>query len=777
MKLSSWKRETMKPKMRQSSRMISLLFIALFLTQTGFALDSATRLSAQISGYVLNSETGVPISGVHVKLDGGVFTTISKSDGSFEFFNLHSGNYSLLFSHIAYKKSEETLDIRDGVLTRLMISLDPVIHANRPISYRVERDKTPYRIDKESIRNSTWKDVGDALKTIPGTQIHEAGGVGSRKSVSIRGSRSEHVKVKMDGIVLNSADGQGVDLSQFPIDGVESIEVIPDVTPGAAGGTVNIKTSDLQSNFAEKVKTVTSVESQYPQALIFNLSLKKKTPKSNFTFYGSGLTSAGDFDYKSESGLNRSRLNNHRDRLNFISSFSQSLNKSTTLKFLLFGDGNRFGSPGPLYQSPTTTAYHESRAIRGEASISKNSDAGRLTTYSLSAGSQKRNYFSPEYQYNPATGTDVHHTPSDLEDKSTNFRFRFSSALKPVSVNNRYSANIEAEIGVEDYESLDKLNNGVVINRTAGRIVRNDANLSLGGEILQHFYGYQYRINSSIRYNAIKDAKGEYSHPFGKNSDNFSTAQLRLTITPDRGNISFHIGGGTAFSSPSFINRFLVESVFAVGNINLKPERVSEISGGINHRFDIKTISIFSSVNLFKRETKDLIVWGKNWRNQYFPENLDQSKATGIELSSEIKSESIINQIGYSFTFQDVINDTDGSIYKGKRIPFQAKMIGNSHIVIGTNELVQFRADLQYSSRRYTSKSNLDPNSSTGNGLEPYTIVDLSIYKKVKLEHYDSELRLLLAVENIFDSEYELLDRMPMPGRTFRVKAVFNREN
>ena len=90
------------------------------------------------------------------------------------------------------------------------------------------------------------KDTSELLAPIAGAVLSDAGGVGQRKSLSLRGAGSTGVMVLLDGIPLSSA-GTSVDLSRLPAAITERLEVLRGAQsarygPGALGGVVNLIT-------------------------------------------------------------------------------------------------------------------------------------------------------------------------------------------------------------------------------------------------------------------------------------------------------------------------------------------------------------------------------------------------------------------------------------------------------------------------------------------------------------------------------------------------------
>jgi len=91
--------------------------------------------------------------------------------------------------------------------------------------------------------------VSELLAQSVGLHVRAYGGLGSFATVSIRGSTAEQVNVYVDGVLLNPAVGGGVNLADFSLSSIESIEIYRGFTPAslggsAIGGAINIRTKE-----------------------------------------------------------------------------------------------------------------------------------------------------------------------------------------------------------------------------------------------------------------------------------------------------------------------------------------------------------------------------------------------------------------------------------------------------------------------------------------------------------------------------------------------------
>lgn len=92
--------------------------------------------------------------------------------------------------------------------------------------------------------------IGSLLDEAPGLHVRRNGGDLATESLVLRGASSAHLTVALDGVVLNDAASDGVDLSAIPPALVERADVYRGVGPvrlgvGALGGAVDLRLRDV----------------------------------------------------------------------------------------------------------------------------------------------------------------------------------------------------------------------------------------------------------------------------------------------------------------------------------------------------------------------------------------------------------------------------------------------------------------------------------------------------------------------------------------------------
>jgi outer membrane receptor protein involved in Fe transport len=92
-----------------------------------------------------------------------------------------------------------------------------------------------------------YDDLGQLVLEVPGVTVTRSGSFGSTATLSLRGSSPDEVRIYLDGVPLNLAEGGAVDIATLPLGDVERVEVYRGSTPlafaeSALGGIVSITT-------------------------------------------------------------------------------------------------------------------------------------------------------------------------------------------------------------------------------------------------------------------------------------------------------------------------------------------------------------------------------------------------------------------------------------------------------------------------------------------------------------------------------------------------------
>jgi TonB-linked SusC/RagA family outer membrane protein len=239
----------------------SLITAGLF----AFAVVSAAAQegNGRIVGTVTDAESGRPLSGAQVYLDGTTLGVLTSSEGRYTLPNVRPGRYTVMVQIIGYSQGRQagaavtagqttTIDFR---MTTTVLSLqevvvtgvtDPIAGVKAPIAIA--------RVSKENI--ATVPTTSSALAAIQGkvagaSIIRGSGAPGSGVNILLRTptsiQQSNSPLFVVDGVILSqSINGTTIDLEALDI---ESFEVIKGAAAAslygsrAAAGVISITTS------------------------------------------------------------------------------------------------------------------------------------------------------------------------------------------------------------------------------------------------------------------------------------------------------------------------------------------------------------------------------------------------------------------------------------------------------------------------------------------------------------------------------------------------------
>jgi vitamin B12 transporter len=122
-----------------------------------------------------------------------------------------------------------------------------VVRATPDERARIESTTTFATSVDVRVRGRLAESAGDFLDEAPGLHVRRSGDGLSPQSLMLRGSPAAHVVVALDGVVLNDAASDGVDVSLIPPALIERVDVYRGVVPvhlgvGGLGGAVEFVT-------------------------------------------------------------------------------------------------------------------------------------------------------------------------------------------------------------------------------------------------------------------------------------------------------------------------------------------------------------------------------------------------------------------------------------------------------------------------------------------------------------------------------------------------------
>ena len=231
-----------------------------------------------VTGLVVDAETGEPMLGVSVMLEGTTMGAATDLDGNYRIQNVPPGTYTLVSNYIGYAKVNVTGVIVDGgKLTTMNMQMrsealeigEVVIEArmmnNTEASLLSIQKKSPSLSDgisAEQIKRSPDSDAADAVKRVTGITV-----VGD-KYVFVRGMGERYNNTRLNGTTIASPEPlkRTVPFDIISANLLDNIVVSKTATPDQpgdfGGGSVQLATKEFPEKLTFQVSTTSSYNDQ-----------------------------------------------------------------------------------------------------------------------------------------------------------------------------------------------------------------------------------------------------------------------------------------------------------------------------------------------------------------------------------------------------------------------------------------------------------------------------------------------------------------------------------
>jgi vitamin B12 transporter len=583
-------------------------------------------------------------------------------------------------------------------------------------------------IDAQQIQYASGSTVADALRDYSSVFLKNYGADAALKTVSLRGTASEHLLVLVNGSRLNSFQNGLVDFSLLPLNDIERIEIVHSGSSAlygadALGGVVNILTrrpgSDL--HWRAEVGGGSFGLQRYlleTQGRLGELGLlggySSERGRDDFPFHPLTATVSDPTPRRLNSDFSRRQIYLHGNL---------STDENSLLTFSVQHVLADRGVPGNL-QFPTEVARQNDKDVNLLVGyLDKHLDGAEITVNSA-------------FHYNLETYDDP--------------TFGINSYYKTVFLN----VNPQARIFVSRSQTLllgGELGEGLLHgNDFDGRIERvqrsayasNEFQFESDRTILDRISLYQ-----TLRYDDISDVDNALTPKIGVNLRILKEGDLRIRSSLGRN-----------FRAPSFNDMYYR----GFSNSDLKPERSTS--------FDL---GFLSTLHSWGEHTLELTYFHLDTENRilfdpvtYLPVNIGESKSEGLEAryQGHLLNRSIDLTLSYTLADARKTNrssDNDQSF--DKQLLYVPENVATFNLVFRLEPVI-FTLTQSLVGRRYITEDNLE-------SLPPYSVTSATAVFNVPINF--RRVFVKAEVGNVFDRGYEVFQYYPMPGRNFRVMLGF----
>ncbi len=574
-------------------------------------------------------------------------------------------------------------------------------------------------------------DMTSAFRRLPSLTLRDYGGAGGMKTVSVRGLGSQHTGVLLDGLMLTDVQSGQIDLQNFLISEISSINLSI-----AGSNNIFLPARNMSRASVLSIETSDSVSSNVSLSLgswgliTPTLRFGKKIGNVILSVQGGYMYAKNNYPFTVHNGIatHRERRVNSRMNQGFIN-FSSfwSISAGTTLKTLVrMNDNDRLlpgivrlyinendeslRDRGIIVQSLLTTRLNDNIWLK--TALRWNWTQQQYHNGMPSGGIRSENYIQREY----------YTTSSLLYQPFHNLELDYSIDFWHNSMTTTIAANPNPK--------RNSLLQSVSAKWNSGR-------LTVSGSVLNSNIDSEHRNSPSV------------------------SASLRFN-----NNLYIRIAAKEIFRMPTMTEMYY----FRIGTQELKPENTKQLNMGITFHTSIfqGRMNFGCSADAYINNVENkIIALPFNmfvWRYVNMPgvhgKGIDVVCNSQFEYS---KSNSLSLAVNYSL--QSIRNKSVVEQFRGLQIAYTPVHSGSA-TMSWLNPWVNISATVTTASETWTTNEH-SPNTR----IEGYSELAVSLYKTMKIK--SMLIDAAFVVQNLLDSEYYIMANYPMPGRNWKLSLTY----
>lgn len=578
---------------------------------------------------------------------------------------------------------------------------------------------TVQTIDTISLKRFSCRSVSDLLST-SGVNI-KSYGLGGLSSIVLRGGSSSHTTIVWNGLNIQNPMSGGTNLSLLPVNMFNSIKLQYGGSgtlygSGAVTGVLRLSSGNLisQSN-----KILASVG--YGSGNTKTISTSAKWGSQKFAFALKGYLNKADNDFEF---INTTKINRDKERISNAQANQMGVLGDFSLK--LWSNFSWNVSGWYQYNDKNIQTLMSSSIPSLENQTDKNFLASSNIKWDLNGTvfSLKNGLMNGTLEYsNPLTGEFTHS--------------RTVSAINELETKIRIKSHSEVIAGFNYTHELAK-SGGYLSNAHRNRMA---------------LFGSYRLMMLNNRLNSVFSLRDEVVDGdikpliFSLGADFTLIPRLKLKTSLSRN-----------YRIPTLNDLYWAPSTYAEGNLNLKPEYGWSGEFGLEFTENSTRKGLTTSVTAFLTDIDDCITWfsDPDAMGKWKPYNIDNLKTYGLESRADLQFS--VNQVSlniggfYTYTHSRIHGQAN---YDGKPLVYVP-----AHKFNGNVQLLWKGFGIVYS-HLFNGERYKDYIST----LPYFNIGDLSAEYTFNLS--SSKISLRLAVNNVWNTNYQLVANYAMPLRNY----------
>ncbi|MCH5178101.1 MAG: TonB-dependent receptor [Prevotellaceae bacterium] len=603
-------------------------------------------------------------------------------------------------------------------------------------------------LDAKTLEQIGAQSLSDAVRHMAGVTLHDYGGAGGLKTVSVRGLGAQFTGVSYDGVALSDIQTGQIDLQRYTLNDVQQVDLLI-----GDGNDIFIAARDAQMPALLKIRTLTDNHSDSlwhlsAQTVLGSwgytnpmLKVSKRWRKLDFSALGDYIYAENDYPfiiYNIQQRLHKHRVNSMMNQSHAEFNINYRPHDLHTIALKLYYYDNDRQLPGIVryYSAESKQTLREQTAfaqmqykgqqndnlkvkVAGKWNWNESKYRDRLYSEGIMDGNywQREGYLSGAALWRP------------LDDFSVSFAGDFVR-------NGLHSRNMMLSDVCPVRKSF--------LNTAALRWERDFLSLSM-------------RILHSTHLNSVK--KGEQEQDYRHWSPS-AGASLRWGKS-----WAMRIMWKDIFRMPSFNELYF----FHRGASSLKPERTRQWNAGISWNGRISsTLRGTFSADGYINKVKDKIVCIPY--NLFLSRNVNAAKVTvhGVDLALSLdyaltSNHALELQGHYSYISALDRSAPTATAYK-KQIAYIPE---NSYSSVATwrNPWLNVSLTAYGVGKRWATNEH-----TAGTSVAGYTDIGATLFRDFKLKG-NHKLTASFNVSNLLDKQHEVISGYPMPGIGWRAKV------
>jgi len=583
-------------------------------------------------------------------------------------------------------------------------------------------------LKRDFILSKNGERLSDILQSAGGIFIKSYGNGSSLQTISINGLETEQTLVLLNGSKLNSYQNAQIDLSLISKDNIERIEIVNNGYSSlygseAIGGVVNIITTQSDGRLG---LGVTGQTGSYGYRRI-SLNMNNSFGKLYLNAGVSNEESDDDFSYYFDEGkqkILKSRLNNSYSFRNVYADMKYALTGDQSLSYYTSFMEAKRNTPGTETGTAPSNTKQDDRDWNNII-VYENQMNDRFSIRSESNFQNNlMNYFDEPF-INSYYKNIVLANRSELEYNSDIFSITGGYDLTYATINSN-----------ELVTDINRYQTGFF---AASEIVITD----------------KIKLFPSARLDNVSDIdQTNAAGKLGVIIKPFDDTELYI-----RGNI------GNNYAAPTFNQLYWRTG----GNPNLKTQRSFNVDAGFVYRFKF-IFDITFDFNYTCIDFNDKIVWQPGPNGIWSPVNVDKTRsdvlAFDFKADKHITDELSMN-LGVNYTYSQSVKKNGkypGDPSVDKQLIYIPRELSKTNFGISYKD-AGINLYYRFIGKRYTDFDNT-------RFLPAVDLLDGNIYYSYSI--WKLKMQAKVEVNNILDTDYQIMPGYPMPLRNFKIGLSIN---